>query len=108
MTVRRLLIGTAFPSPMGRGWREAPGEGVRPLSMAMVYPANRHYPLTLSLSPWERALEAPAIAPSARSSSARRREPSTPQRCGSITDVTEYRIPACARMTLSTRRGERT
>ena len=38
--------GAVFTSPFGRGRREAPGEGLRP--------HDRPYPLTPTLSPWER------------------------------------------------------
>ena len=50
MTPMTLKMGAARPSPMGRGWREAPGEGVGTIDGAQ--------PLTLSLSPWERGPEA--------------------------------------------------
>jgi hypothetical protein len=42
----RLTSARTSPLPMGRGWREAPGEGVRTI--------DRYYPLTPTLSPWER------------------------------------------------------
>src|SRR5687768_15483560 len=45
---------TDLPSPMGRGRREAPGEGVRRIPVATPRVLHTHNPLTLSLSPWER------------------------------------------------------
>jgi hypothetical protein len=50
MTPMTLKMGAVVPSPMGRGWREAPGEGVGTI--------DRTQPLTLSLSLWERGPEA--------------------------------------------------
>ena len=44
------LHGFGFTSPIGRGRREAPGEGLRP--------NERAYLLTPTLSPWERGLAA--------------------------------------------------
>jgi hypothetical protein len=48
----------ALPSPMGRGWREAPGEGIRSIGRMGNRFMDGAYPLTLSLSPWERGPEA--------------------------------------------------
>jgi hypothetical protein len=44
----------SFTSPIGRGRREAPGEGFRP--------NERPYPLTPTLSPRERGLAAVVVA----------------------------------------------
>ena len=51
----QVIRGTGFTSPMGRGRREAPGEG--------LFSIDRPYPLTPALSPWERERTAVAAAP---------------------------------------------
>ena len=39
-------------------WGEGGGEGVWTICLAMSHPTDSSYPLTLSLSPWERGPEA--------------------------------------------------
>jgi hypothetical protein len=55
--------GLRSPLPVGEGQ----GEGWRPLDLAKPHPTDSPYPLTPTLSPWEREL--PAVFESLRTTS---------------------------------------